>query len=108
MELETAGPRWVCRLFFARVGCFKTGGKIAGMTQEVSELLKKALALPAEARAALAGSLLESLDDTVDATAEEEWSQEILRRIQELDSGKARPVPWAEARRQVAAILNGR
>jgi hypothetical protein len=36
------------------------------MTQEVSELLKKALALPAEARAALAGSLLESLDDTVD------------------------------------------
>jgi hypothetical protein len=34
--------------------------------------LKKALALPAEARAALAGSLLESLDDTVDASAEEE------------------------------------
>ncbi len=28
------------------------------MTQEVSELLKKALALPQEARAALAGSLL--------------------------------------------------
>ncbi len=78
------------------------------MTQDVSELLKKALALPAEARAALADSLLDSLDDTVDATAEEEWSQEILRRIQELDSGKARPVPWAEARRQVAAILNGR
>ncbi len=78
------------------------------MTQDVSELLKKALALPAEARAALAGSLLDSLDDTVDATAEEEWSQEILRRIQELDSGKAKTVPWAEARRQVAAILNGR
>jgi hypothetical protein len=31
------------------------------MTQEVSELLKEALALPAEARAALAGSLLENL-----------------------------------------------
>ena len=40
------------------------------MTQEVSELLKKALALPAEARAALAGSLLDSLDDTLDASAE--------------------------------------
>lgn len=78
------------------------------MTQDVSELLKKALALPAEARAALAGSLLDSLDDTVDASVEEEWSQEILRRIQELDSGKVRPVPWAEARRQVAVILNGR
>jgi putative addiction module component (TIGR02574 family) len=77
------------------------------MTQEVSELLKKALALPAEARAALAGSLLESLDDKIDPAAEEEWSQEIARRIQELDSGSVRPIPWAEARRQVAAILNG-
>jgi putative addiction module component (TIGR02574 family) len=78
------------------------------MTQEVSELLKKVLALPAEARAALAGSLLDSLDDTVDASAEEEWNQEIARRIRELDSGKVKPIPWAEARRQVSAILNGR
>jgi putative addiction module component (TIGR02574 family) len=78
------------------------------MTEEVSELLKKALALPAEARAALAGSLLESLEDTVDASAEEIWSQEIERRIEELDSGSVKPIPWAEARRQIAAILNGR
>jgi putative addiction module component (TIGR02574 family) len=78
------------------------------MTQEVSELLKKALALPPEARAALAGSLLESLDDTVDVSAEQEWNEEIARRIQELDSGKVKPIPWAEARRQVSAILSGR
>jgi putative addiction module component (TIGR02574 family) len=78
------------------------------MTQEVTELLRKALALPPEARAALAGSLLESLDDTVDATAEEEWNEEIARRIQELDSGRVKPIPWAEARRQVSVILNGR
>jgi putative addiction module component (TIGR02574 family) len=77
--------------------------------QEVTELLKKALALPPEARAALAGSLLESLDDTVDASAEEEWNnEEIARRIRDLDSGKVKPIPWAEARRQVSAILNGR
>jgi putative addiction module component (TIGR02574 family) len=78
------------------------------MTQEVSELLKKALALPSEARAALAGSLLESLDETVDPSAEEEWSKEIARRVEELDSGKVKPIPWAEARRQISAILNGR
>ncbi|HLB86532.1 MAG TPA: addiction module protein [Terriglobales bacterium] len=78
------------------------------MTEEVSELLKKALALPAEARAALAGSLLESLDDILDPSVEEAWSQEIARRIEELDSGKVKPVPWADARRQIAAILNGR
>jgi putative addiction module component (TIGR02574 family) len=78
------------------------------MIPDVSELLKKALALPPEARAALAGSLLESLDDTVDSSAEEEWGREIARRIEELDSGKVKPVPWAEARRQISALLNGR
>jgi putative addiction module component (TIGR02574 family) len=78
------------------------------MAEEVAELLKKALALPVEARAALANSLLESLDDTVDESAEEEWNKEIARRIAELDSGKVKPIPWAEARRQVSAILRGR
>jgi putative addiction module component (TIGR02574 family) len=75
------------------------------MIPDLSELLKKARALPPEARAALAGSLLESLDDTVDQGAEEEWSKEIGRRIAELDSGKVKPIPWAEARRQISAIL---
>jgi putative addiction module component (TIGR02574 family) len=75
---------------------------------ELSDLLKQALALPAAARAALAGSLLESLEDTVDALAEEAWRQEIAHRIEELDSGRVKPIPWAEARRQIAAILNGR
>ena len=78
------------------------------MTDETSELLKRALELPVGARAALAGSLLESLDDTVDEAAEEEWSKEIARRIQELDSGKVKPIPWPEARRRISAILHGR
>ena len=37
----------------------------------------------AEVRAALAGSLLESLDETVDASAEEAWSQEMTRRAKD-------------------------
>ena len=71
------------------------------MKQDVTELLRKALELPAEARAALAGSLLESLDDQVDASAEEEWKQEIARRMAELDSGKVKPIPWADARKSI-------
>ncbi len=78
------------------------------MRQDTSDLLKRALALPAEARAALAGRLLDSLDNTVDESAEEEWNKEIARRIHELDSGKVKPISWAEARRQIAAILHGR
>lgn len=78
------------------------------MMAEVSELLKKALALPPEAGAALAGSLLESLGESLDASVEEEWGKEIALRVAELDSGKVKPVPWGETRRQISAILNGR
>ena len=78
------------------------------MTSEVSKLLKNSASLPAEVCAALAGSLLESLDETVDASAEEEWSRETARRIEELDSGKVKPIAWAEARRQISSLLNGR
>jgi len=79
------------------------------MAEEISDILKKALALPAEARAALAGSLLESLDEhPLDLGVEAAWSEEIARRIEELDSGQVKPVPWAEARRQISDLLNGR
>jgi len=78
------------------------------MNDEISELLKKALALPPAARAALAGSLFESLDETVDEGAEAEWQREIARRMQELDSGRVKPMAWAEARQQISAILQRR
>ena len=73
------------------------------MTQEADELLKKALTLPAEDRAAMAGSLLESLEEPVDPSAEEAWNDEIARRIADLDSGKAKTVPWEEVRRRTLA-----
>lgn len=71
------------------------------MKADTSKLLEKALSLPAEARAALAGSLIESLDESVDEDAEAAWVEEIARRVQELDSGKAKTVPWPKARRMI-------
>ena len=73
------------------------------MTREESELLEAAMRLPPEARAALAGSLLESLDEAVDEGAEAAWAAEIARRIQEVEDGTVRPVPWPEARRRILA-----
>jgi putative addiction module component (TIGR02574 family) len=76
------------------------------MTAEVSELLRKALALPPEARAALAGSLLESLDQHPDEEGvEEAWAEEIKRRVEEIDSGKVQMIPYEEVRRRLAARL---
>ena len=84
----------------------RPSGRIKAMTEEVSELLKKALALPAEARAALAGSLLDSLDETVDESAEAEWEKEITRRVAELRAHTVKTIPWTEVRRRVLARLN--
>ncbi len=58
--------------------------------------------LPPEARAALAGSLIESLDRGVDEGAEAAWETEIARRLAELDSSTVPLVPWSEARRIIA------
>jgi putative addiction module component (TIGR02574 family) len=77
------------------------------MTEEVSELLKKALALPPEARAALAGSLLESLDEEpAEEGVKTAWEEEIKRRIEEIDSGKVQMIPYEEVRRRLAARLS--
>ena len=71
------------------------------MTPDPGKLLEEALKLSPEARAALAASLLESLDDEVDEGAEAAWDKEIARRIHELDSGAVTPIPWPEARRRI-------
>ncbi len=76
------------------------------MTEEVADLLSKALALPVEARAALAGSLLDTLDETVDEDAESSWEAEIASRIEQLDTGRAKTIPWIEVRRRIAAKLS--
>ena len=78
------------------------------MAQDITEILKQAMALPSEARAALAGALLDSLDSDTNESAEAEWDIEIARRVQDLDSGAVRPISWAEARRQIADALHGR
>ena len=75
------------------------------MTDEAKELLRKALALSEEDRVTMATSLLESLDPAVEDSVEAAWNEEIARRIQDLDSGKAKTVPWEEVRRRISAKL---
>jgi putative addiction module component (TIGR02574 family) len=70
-------------------------------------IVEEALRLPAAARAALAGHLIESLDDSVDEDAEAAWGKEIARRIADMDNGKVRTVPWSVARRQILGRSRG-
>jgi putative addiction module component (TIGR02574 family) len=65
------------------------------------QLLLEALRLSDEERAALAGELIDSLDSEVDPDAEAAWASEIRARVSEIESGRAKTVPWSEARRRI-------
>jgi putative addiction module component (TIGR02574 family) len=75
------------------------------MTDEAAKLLEKALALPVAERAELAGSLIESLDSTEDASVASAWDAEIVRRMEELDSGKVKPVSLQDAQRRLSSAI---
>jgi putative addiction module component (TIGR02574 family) len=75
------------------------------MTREAAELLKKALSLPVSERADLAGSLIESLDDTQDESVAAAWDEEVARRMADIDSGAVKPVSLEDARRRLSSAL---
>jgi putative addiction module component (TIGR02574 family) len=75
------------------------------MSHEASELLKKALILPVAERAELAGSLIESLDGSDDESVKAAWDDEIARRMEDLDSGKVKPVSLVQARRRLSSAI---
>lgn len=72
------------------------------MATDPKKILEDALQLPPEARAAIAAWLLDSLDDSSDPDAEDRWSEEIQRRLSELETGEVKPVPWSVARREIS------
>jgi putative addiction module component (TIGR02574 family) len=71
------------------------------MTTDAKRLLDDALQLAEAERAEIAGRLIESLDDQIDADAQERWSDEIAQRLADLDSGAVKAIPWAEVRRRM-------
>lgn len=75
------------------------------MERHAAELFRDALALPAEGRAALIDSLIESLDHTIDEDAEEAWKQEIQLRLQQIDGGAVQLIPWDTARHRLCGRL---
>jgi putative addiction module component (TIGR02574 family) len=77
------------------------------MSPDVSDLLKRALALSVDERAALANSLLDSLAGT-DEFVQEAWDEEVARRIEDLKAGKAVAVPWEQLHRELLAMVNER
>jgi putative addiction module component (TIGR02574 family) len=75
------------------------------MSREVTELLRKVLELSVTDRAELAGSLIETLDRIKEKSVEDAWEAEIVRRMEDLDSGRIKPVPHDEVLRRLDSAI---
>lgn len=76
---------------------------------QVSEVLEKALALSTQERGMLIDRLMESLDDEpAEDGVEAAWSDEIKRRVEEIQSGKVKMIPGEEVERRLARLSNGK
>jgi putative addiction module component (TIGR02574 family) len=64
------------------------------MNTESQQLLRTALTLPESDRADIATSLIYSLDTEIDDDADTTWRNEIQRRIESVDNGEVKLVPW--------------
>ena len=69
------------------------------MSTTTTKLLEDALKLPEPDRADLAACLFASLktEPLLDAA----WETEIQRRLEAIDAGKAKLVPWDQARKRI-------
>lgn len=68
-----------------------------------AELLQHALQPPEDDRLALATELLESVEGPEDPEWAAAWAAELDRRVQEIDEGRAKTVPWAEVKATLEA-----
>ena len=70
------------------------------------QVLIEAMRLSEAERAELADALFESLQGPPDPTAPLAWDDEIARRMSDIDAGRAKLVPWDEARRRIAGAAD--
>jgi putative addiction module component (TIGR02574 family) len=70
-------------------------------------LFKEALRLDEAERAALAGMLIDSIDNDAEEGVEAAWLIEIERRIAELDAGTVETIPWDVVRDGLRRKLGG-
>jgi putative addiction module component (TIGR02574 family) len=66
------------------------------MATELEKVVEQALALPGIERLSVARRILESVEPEASAEVERAWEEEIVRRIEQIDSGTATGRSWEE------------
>ena len=71
------------------------------MTEKSQVVLEEALKLSANERAEVAEQLIASLDQVPDTDVEQAWQQEVQRRLQQIERGEVKTIPWEEVQRRL-------
>lgn len=85
-----------------------SAGTLLTMAIDRDVVLREALSLPTNERAAVAAELLASLDETVADNADDiraEWAAELERRARRAISGEDPGEPWPDVRDRIRAKL---
>ena len=71
------------------------------MTQKSQVVLEEALKLSPNERAEVAEQLIASLEEAPDTAVEQAWQQEVQRRLQQVERGEVKIIPWEEVQRRL-------
>jgi len=71
------------------------------MESNLNDVFQQAVQLPERDRATLAGLLIETLDPVSEPDVEAAWSEEIERRLAEIDAGTVELIPWETVRAEL-------
>ena len=69
------------------------------MATELEKVVEQALSLPGPERLSVARRILESVEPEVSAEVERAWEEEIIKRVEKIDSGTANGRSWEEIRK---------
>ncbi len=72
----------------------------------IRALEKEVLDLPPRSRVRFAEKIIESVDDFTSSEIEAAWSDEIGRRVKEIESGKAKGTPASEVMTKARRALH--
>ena len=76
------------------------------MQRNLKQVFQEAVRLPENDRATLAGLLIETLDPVSEPDVEAAWSEEIKRRLADVDAGSVELIPWKDVRAELFAQPN--
>ena len=78
------------------------------MTKTAATLLHEAMELEVSERAELAAELLASLEGEPEEEVEAAWAAEIQQRIERIEAGTEKMLPWEDVRRRIDKEILGR